>query len=235
MVLLFDFFYRQFIHTPPAPTVSYNGQTIIVTGSNTGLGLEACRMMVCLGASQIILAVRNVEKGKAAAKDIQETTSCSADMLQVWHLDMSSYASVLSFADRVRSDLPRLDVLLGNAGLVKGKFGMTEDNEEVITTNVVSTALLGFLIHPKLHETAMKFNTQTHFTVTGSELYEFAKFKEGKAPDGKIFATLNDEKTANMDDRYETSKLLLEFVVKQMASMYPVASSGVIVNAVAPG
>lgn len=192
-------------------------------------------MMVRHGASQVILAVRNLEKGKAAVKDIQATTLCSADTLQVWHLDMSSYASVVSFADRAKSELSRLDVFLGNAGLISQTFRMTEDNEEQITTNVVSTTFLGFLIHPKLHETAVKFNTQTYFTVTGSELYEFAKFKESKAPNGKIFATLNDQKTANMSDRYGLSKLLVLFAVKQMATMSPVASSGVVVNAVAPG
>ncbi|KAL9071685.1 MAG: hypothetical protein Q9157_005382 [Trypethelium eluteriae] len=191
--------------------------------------------MVRRGASQIILACRNVEKAKAAARDIQATTSCSADILQVWHLDMSSYASVQAFCDKVKSELPRLDVLLGNAGLGTRGFRMTEDNEEMITTNVVSTFLLGFLLHPKLRETAKKYSTQTYFTVTTSELYEYAKFEEGKARTGKIFATLNDRNTANMSERYDVSKLLQVFIIKQMAILSPCDSSGVIINGVAPG
>ena len=229
------FIYRQFIYEPPVPTASFKGKTAIVTGASSGLGLEACRWMVRLGASQVILACRNVEKAKAAAKDIQATTSCSSDILQVWHLDLSSYASVQAFSDRVKAELPRVDVLIANAGLATLKFRITEDNEETITTNVVSMSLLAFLLHPKLRETAAKYNTETHFTVTGSELYEVAKFKERKAPAGELFATLNDESKASMFDRYNVSKLLAIFVVKQIAALSPTSSSGVIVNCVAPG
>jgi NAD(P)-dependent dehydrogenase (short-subunit alcohol dehydrogenase family) len=229
------FIHRQFIYEPPAPTASFKGKTVIVTGSNVGLGLEASRWMVQLGASRVILACRNMDKGKAAAKDIQESTLCSPDIVDVWHLDLSSYASVQAFADKVKTELPRLDVLNLNAGIGTLKFRTTEDNEETITTNVVSLSLLAFLLHPKLRETATKYSTQTHITITASELYEVAKFKERKAPTGQIFATLNDKTKANMLDRYNVSKLLEVFLVKQMASMSPLSSSNVIVNCVAPG
>lgn len=235
MSFLAAFIKRQFLSQPPVPTASFKGKTVIVTGASSGLGLEACRWVVRLGASQVIFACRNVEKAEAAMKDIQVTTSCSSDTLQVWHLDMSSYASVQAFSDRVRAELPRVDALVANAGLGTRKFRMTEDNEETITTNVVSMALLGFLLHPKLRETATRFKTQTHLTVTASELYEVAKFKEREAPTGQLFETLNDKTKANMSDRYNVSKLLAIFVVKQMAVMSPISSSGVIVNCVAPG
>jgi len=235
MSFLAAFLYRQFFYEPPVPTASFKGKTAIVTGSNVGLGLEACRWMVSLGASRVILACRNLEKGKAAAKDIQATTSCSPDTLEVWHLDMSSYASVQAFSDRVKAELPRLDVLIANAGIGTQTFRMTEDNEETITTNVVSLSLLAFLLHPKLRDTAVQHNTQTHITVTASELHEIAKFKERKAPDGQLFATLNDKTKANMGDRYNVSKLLEIFVIKQMAALSSLSSNNVIINCVAPG
>lgn len=235
MSFLWAFIHRQFIYEPPIPTASFKGKTVIITGSNVGLGLEACRWLVRLGASQVIIACRNIEKGKAAAKDIRATTSCSPDTLQVWHLDMSSYASVKAFADRAKAELPRLDVLLANAGLATNKFRMTEDNEEMITTNVVSLSLLALLLHPKVHETAVKYNTETHITATGSELYEVAKFKERDARDGQLFATLNDKDKANMGDRYNVSKLLLICSIKQIAALAPFDSSRVVVNCVAPG
>ena len=235
MSFLAGFIYRQFIHSPPVPTASFQGRTAIVTGASSGLGREACRWMVRLGASQVILACRNLEKGRAAAKDIQTTTSCSPDTLQVWHLDLSSYASVQAFAERARADLPRLDVLIANAGRATRMYNVTEDNEETITTNVVSMALLACLLLAKLRETAARYGVQTHLTVTASELYEVAKFEERKAPAGRLFATLNDEATANMGERYHVSKLLGMFVVKQMAALAPLSSSGVVVNCVAPG
>jgi hypothetical protein len=51
MSFLAAFIYRQFIYEPPVPTASFAGKTAIVTGSNVGLGKEACRWMVRLGAS----------------------------------------------------------------------------------------------------------------------------------------------------------------------------------------
>lgn len=235
MSFFFAFIKRQFFVTPPIPTASFKSKIVIVTGSNTGLGLEAVRWIVRLGASRVILACRNTDKGNAAAMNIQNSTGCSPDTLEVWKLDMSSYASVIAFAERAKIELPRLDALLANAGMMKNKFTMTEDNEESITTNVVSTALLSFLLHPKLRETAQQFGTPTHLTLTASELYQMAKFKERNAPYGRIFATLNDENKANMGDRYNVTKLLDVFIVKQIGAMSSLQASGVIVNCVAPG
>ncbi|ORY61734.1 NAD(P)-binding protein, partial [Pseudomassariella vexata] len=229
------FIYRLFIHYPPAPTTSFKGKTAVVTGANVGLGKEAVRWMVHLGASQVIIACRNLEKGKAAAEDIRATTSCSPNTLQVWQLDMSSYDSVTSFAERVKAELPLLDVLVLNAGIFAGRFRTSEDNEETITTNFVSTALLACLLHPKLRETAKLRKTHTHITVTASELYELANFKERAAPEGQLFAWLANKGNFSMGDRYSTSKLLIMLVIRQIAAMAPVESSGVIVNCVAPG
>ncbi|KAF5988825.1 retinol dehydrogenase 12 [Fusarium bulbicola] len=58
----------------PVPTTSFQGQTIIVTGSNTGLGLEAARHFVRLDAELVILAVRSLEKGEAAKASIEAST-----------------------------------------------------------------------------------------------------------------------------------------------------------------
>ncbi|PQE32540.1 short-chain dehydrogenase protein [Rutstroemia sp. NJR-2017a WRK4] len=235
MSFLAAFIYRQFIHYPPKPTASFKGQTVIVTGASSGLGLEACRSMVLLGAAQVIIACRNVGKGKRAATKIQSTTSCSPSALQVWELDLSSYTSVKEFSERAKKELPRLDAVIANAGIWTTKFRITEVDEETITTNVVSMCLLAFLLQPKLSETAHKFNTKTHFTVTGSELYESAKFKERDVPKGQLFATLADKDKSVMSDRYNVSKLLAIFVVKQLASLSPASSSGVIINCVGPG
>lgn len=110
----------------------------------------------------------------------------------------------------------------------------SQDNEETITTNVVSLTLLGCLLHPFLHETAVRFDTHTYFTVTSSELYVMSSFDERKAPDGQIFVKLAEKKPLTME-RYRTSKLLEIFVVKQMAQIAPLKGSKVIINATAPG
>ncbi|RDW63776.1 putative short-chain dehydrogenase [Coleophoma cylindrospora] len=235
MSYVIPFLHRQLFVKLPEPTASFQGKTVIVTGSNVGLGLEASRWLVRLGASRVILACRNLSKGQAAAKDIQTTTGCSSDTIGVWQLDMGSYASVQAFAAKVKAELPRLDVLIANAGINSHIFNLAEDNEAMVTVNVVSLFLLGFLLYPKLRETAKQYNTETHFTITSSDLHEVASFKEHEAPPGQIFATLNDKTKFPWMDRYPTSKLLEILMVKQMATLSPHDTNRVIVNCVSPG
>lgn len=197
-------FFFKFIHdqrflTLPYPETPTTGQTIIVTGANVGLGFEAARHYVRLGAAKVILAVRTVTKGEAAKKDI-ETSENRQGVVEVWPLDLSNYDSVKKFAKRVE-DLPRLDIMLENAGITTHEYHLTEDNESTITTNVVSTFLLALLVLPKLRESAADFNITPHLTVVTSEVHFFTQFPEKSSPD--IFATLNGKETARMNDRYE--------------------------------
>lgn len=106
----------QLFITPKYPTTSFEGQTVIVTGSNVGLGREAARHIARLGASKLILAVRNLEAGDKAKKDIETSTRIKSDIIEVWKLDLASYDSVKAFAARA-AELPQIDVLLENAGV----------------------------------------------------------------------------------------------------------------------
>src|SRR5271155_747592 len=127
-IVKMDFLHSQLFVTPEYPTTSCAGQTIIVTGSNVGLGKEAARHFARLGAAKIILAVRNSKAGEEAKKDIETSTKCGAAVIEVWSLDLSSHESVRSFADRA-SRLPRLDVLLENAGIAVHQFSLAEGHE----------------------------------------------------------------------------------------------------------
>ena len=229
--------YSQLFKWLPYPTGSYAGKTIVVTGSNTGLGKEAARHYVRLGVSRLILAVRSLDKGYAAKDDIEATTNCAKNVIQVWQLDMASYASVQKFAARVDAELDRVDIFIANAGVARAKYSTAEDNEETITVNVVSTFLLAALVVPKLKTTAAKFNTRPTLTITSSGAHAFTKFPQQSAPDGEIFATINDKAMAekHWKDQYPVSKMLEIFGVRSIgeecaASVFPVT-----VNCVDPG
>lgn len=193
-----NFLYSQLFVTPIYPTASFAGQVAIVTGSNTGLGLEAARHIVRLGAEKVILAVRNTSKGETAKQSIEESTQRSG-VVEVWSLDLSSYESVKQFAKRAQS-LQRLDLLLENAGMMQNSFTTTEQDESTVTTNVTSTFLLALLVLPKLQETAQRFNTLPRLTIVASDVHFITKFKERTAE--RIFDELNNEKNADMPDRY---------------------------------
>ncbi len=191
------FLYSQLLISVPYPKKDFTGQTVIVTGSNTGLGLEAARHFSRLNAERIILAVRNVEKGEVAKKSIEASTN-RRGVVEVWQLDLTSYDSVKQFARRAEG-LNRLDVLLENAGLLTKNFTMAEEDELTITINVVSTFLLGLLLLPKLHETSAKFNVLPRLVIVTSELHFVTSFKERNSPN--IFEELSNKDTANMADR----------------------------------
>ncbi|EIM87341.1 NAD-P-binding protein [Stereum hirsutum FP-91666 SS1] len=226
-----------FVEPQLEPNLSFTGQTVIVTGSNTGLGFFAAQEIAQRGAAKVILAVHTISKGEAAAQAIRESLSQSprtATEIEVWHLNLSSYQSVKDFAARA-AKLDRLDVLLENAGVATLKFEIEEEDEMMVTTNVVSTTLLALLMLPKLRETAERFGVMTYLTIVSCDLAFFAKFEERNAQN--IFEKMKDPKS-NLMDRYDVSKLLDVFVVREIATRISTSSSTkptVIVNAVNPG
>lgn len=203
---------EQLFFTPPYPEKKHTGQTIIVTGANTGLGLEAARHFTRLDAEKVIVAVRSVDKGEAAKKSIEETTKRQG-VVEVWPLDLSSYESVKQFAKKL-GNLKRVDAVVENAGKATRKFELVEGDEStiskslhiavcpsltVLAINVISTFLLALLVLPKLRETASRQNVKPYLSIVNSEVHGFTTFPEKDSPN--IFEELSDKATARMDDR----------------------------------
>ena len=199
----FSFLYSQFFVTPTFPDHDFSNQTIIITGSNTGLGFEAAKHFLALRCSKLIVAVRSTTKGESAKQSFLETIPhISASQIEVWPLDLSSFKSVRAFADRASSELERVDALVENAGLDEGRFVLSEDGwESTLQINVISTCLLAVLMLPKLRDTAERFKATPHLVLVTSDMHYWAKFEERNAEDG-ILRALNDEEKFNSWDRY---------------------------------
>ncbi|GAB1513103.1 SDR family NAD(P)-dependent oxidoreductase [Actinophytocola sp. KF-1] len=99
------------------------GRVAVVTGANTGLGVETARVLAARGAS-VVLAVRNVEKGRQAAARIGGDVT-------VRELDLASLASVRAAADALRADHARIDLLINNAGVMYTPKQTTRDGFEM--------------------------------------------------------------------------------------------------------
>lgn len=184
--------YNQLSSALPTPTGSCAGRTIIVIGSNTGLGKEAARHLVALGAATVILAVLSLDRGNIARDDIEGSTG-KEGVVQVWELDMARYASVLDFGARVDKELGRLDVALLNAAVVKAKFEMAEQDETSVTVNVVSTFLFAFLLLHKMQETARTCQVPPTLSTVSSGAHAFTVYKERKAPPGGLSEYMNKD------------------------------------------
>jgi retinol dehydrogenase-12 len=147
---------------------------VIVTGANSGLGLEASRHFVRLGAAKVILGCRSLEKGEVARRDI-ELSSGRKGVVEVWLVDLTSSDSVKEFCRRAEG-LQRLDVLVLNAGVAVPEFVATEGGyESQIAVNVISTFLMALMVLPKLRETAGIFSVQPHVVCVSSDGHHFVR------------------------------------------------------------
>lgn len=237
------FLYSQFLVTPQTPTTSLEGETHIITGSNTGLGLAAAIHIARLKPTRLILAVRNLTSGAKARDTIISATNINPSAVEVWHLDMSSFALVLSFADRCSKDLDRLDGVSLNAGIQVGTFELMEGYESTITVNVISTFLLFFAMLPILKSSAEKYNTSPRLSVVSSETHAWAPFVEkNTSPDQSILTAMskpNAKSGGKSVDRlgpYSNSKLLEVLIFRHI---YPILQqkgySDVTMNILNPG
>lgn len=154
----------------PYPTHSFEGQTIIVTGANTGLGLEAARHFVRLNATKVILGCRSVSNGEAAAASIAENTGRKG-VCEVWEVDLGSFASVKRFTEKAEK-LERLDVVCENAGIARMEYKMVEDMESMVAINVVGTFLMALNLLPVLRRSGEKFGTVGRLTVVTSDAHQ---------------------------------------------------------------
>lgn len=189
------FVHRQWVLNVPKPTASFASKVAIVTGGNSGLGKESVKHLVRLGASKVIIACRNKSKGEHAKLEILSSMRCSADMLEVWELDIESPTSIKAFVDRANR-LDRLDALLNNAGVSTVKYKVSYGTEQAVGINVIGTMLLAIQLVPKLKETARAFKVTPHMTFTQSALYRLAKYPENPGDD--IFAYMGNEKNVVM-------------------------------------
>jgi NAD(P)-dependent dehydrogenase (short-subunit alcohol dehydrogenase family) len=131
------------------PTLT--GRTVVVTGANSGLGLVTARELARVGATTI-LAVRDLEKGNAAA------ATMSGDV-QVRRLDLQDLASIQAFAGGVE----HVDILVNNAGIMAVPYAQTADGfESQIGTNHLGHFALTNLLLPKITDRVVTVSSMMH-------------------------------------------------------------------------
>ncbi|MDT5312182.1 MAG: hypothetical protein QOE74_1202 [Mycobacterium sp.] len=122
-----------------------SGRTAVVTGANTGLGYETAAALAARGA-HVVLAVRNLDKGKAAADLIVRRYPGAEVSLQ--ELDLTSLESVREAANQLRAAHDRIDLLVNNAGVMMTPKSTTKDGFELQfgTNHLGHFALTGRLL-----------------------------------------------------------------------------------------
>ncbi|KAJ9142348.1 NAD(P)-binding protein [Pleurostoma richardsiae] len=235
MPSLGDFLHTQFVLKIPKPSASFASKTVIVTGANGGLGKEIVKHIIRLGAGRVIFACRSRSRGDKAKLEIETILKCNPSVIEVWELDLESPSSIKSFVDRANT-LPRLDILINNAGIMAINFKVVYDTEHTLAVNNIGTFLLALQLIPKLKETARNHGVTPHMTFVGSALYDVAKYPEKHGDD--IFAWFKDGSHFDSMNQYNLSKLLqLYTVIKLSAIVDPVDSTNpnpIVINSLDP-
>lgn len=169
-----------------------SGRVAVVTGANSGLGLETARELARAGAS-VVLTVRDLDRGQTAIADIRADHP-DAD-LHLQELDLASLDSIRSAANDLRSNLDRIDLLINNAGVMYTPRQQTADGFEMQfgTNHLGHFALTGQLLD-------LMLDTKESRIVTVSSV--------GHRIRSKIdFDDLNAERSYNRIAAYGRSKL----------------------------
>lgn len=123
------------------------GRVAIVTGANTGIGLETARLLAQKGA-EVVLACRSADKGQAAIAELERSTPSLVGTVRLELLDLSDLDSVADFAHRITARYPRLDLLINNAGVMVPPLAQTKQGFELQfgTNHLGHFALTGRLL-----------------------------------------------------------------------------------------
>lgn len=192
-----------------------SGKVILVTGANSGLGLQSVLDLARHGPKEIWLTSRTADKANQAIEEVKKEVP-SAN-LKPLSLDLSSLDSVKSAARTFTQSSQRLDILILNAGIMATDAGLTKDGYEIqFGTNHVGHALLTKLLTPVLEKTAAEPGSDVRVVALTSAAVAMAP------QSGIEFDTLKTEQEAMGPwTRYGQSKLANALFARQLAKEHP--------------
>lgn len=128
-----------------------SGKTVLITGGNSGIGLQAANILAGKGAD-ILLCARSESKGRKAVDAVNAVGGGTARLVI---LDLADMASIQAAAKAVRDMTDRLDVLINNAGIMQTPELKTLDGFELqLGTNHLGHFLLNGLLYPLVEAAA---------------------------------------------------------------------------------
>jgi retinol dehydrogenase-12 len=195
------------------------GKTVVITGANSGIGLETAVALARAGARTVITA-RHRGRGEAAVADIRRRAA--SDQVEMVVFDLSSLQSVREGAAEILARCPRLDVLVNNAGLVLGERRETVDGfEATFGTNHLGPFLLTELLLERIKASAP------------ARIVNVASTAHKGARSGLDFDDLQTTRRYAGMKAYSRSKLANIYFTTELARR--LVGTGVTANCVHPG
>jgi NAD(P)-dependent dehydrogenase (short-subunit alcohol dehydrogenase family) len=202
-------------------SLSIEGDTVLITGGNTGIGRATAVELARRGA-RVVFTSRDAERGRAAQEAIR--LESGRDDVELMELDLADLRSVRRCAETFLERHSRLDVLINNAGinLVRGLRQRTRDGFEMH----LGVNHLGHFVLTRQLIDLLKQSAPSRIVNLSSHAYLMA-------PEGLDFEDLQMEKDYNAFTCYGHSKLLNIYFTLELANR--LEGTGVTVNAVHPG
>jgi NAD(P)-dependent dehydrogenase (short-subunit alcohol dehydrogenase family) len=189
----------------------------VVTGGNRGIGYEIVRALALQGA-HVVMVGRSNERGRAALAQLQAAAPHGTITLVAG--DLGTIAGTRQLAHALLQTLPRIDVLINNAGVWPAKKVINADGlEEAFMVNFLAPFMLSQLLKDRLAASAPARIVQVN-----AGLYANGKVDLDKTPYGADFSRFRT---------YANSKLCGALTLAQEADIF--AEHGVTVNMVHPG
>ncbi|MFM7464177.1 MAG: oxidoreductase [Cyanobium sp.] len=202
-----------------------SGRVALVTGGNSGLGLETARALAAKGAT-VVMACRSPRKAEEARNQLLTELAPHLDgpqgALDVLSLDLADLASVRAAAATLAERYGCLDLLINNAGVMGPPRTLTRDGFELqFGTNHLGHFALTQLLLPLLH--TQEGSRVVHVT-SGAQYF------------GRIaFADLNGERAYDRWKAYSQSKLANVMTALELQERLRAEGSGVLSLAAHPG
>jgi NAD(P)-dependent dehydrogenase (short-subunit alcohol dehydrogenase family) len=166
------------------------GRTCLITGASAGLGVETVRALQSAGC-EVVGAVRDVEKGHAALA----AAGADCDLIP---LDLADLASVREAAPQIAARLPRIDLLVNNAGVMATPLLRTAQGFELqLGTNHLGHFVLTNALLPQLVEGSRIVNLSSRGHFRGGMRWDDPHFTADPAAYDKWVA-YGQSKTANI-------------------------------------
>lgn len=190
-------------------------KTIVITGGNSGIGLETARVMAAQGW-RVVITGRDAEKLRAAAAEISKNGARAE-----WRLgDYASLDSVRALAADLAAG-PRIDVLLNNIGIALTARQVSRDgNEMMLQVNHLAPFLLTNLLLDKL-----KQSTPARIVTVASRIHRAARTTG--------FEDFQFDRSYSVNQAYARTKLYNILMTRELARR--LEGTGVTANAIHPG
>jgi NAD(P)-dependent dehydrogenase (short-subunit alcohol dehydrogenase family) len=201
----------------PAKLKDLSGKRYFITGGNSGIGLEAAKILSSKGAD-VIIASRDVEKARNAVEEIKKQAMGEVDFVI---LNLASTDSVKKCAQEVLSRYESLDGLINNAGIMQTPKTKTVDGFELqFATNHLGHFLLNSLLFELVEKAAGRI------VVVSSLVHKVGKIN---------FEDLMSEKSYDSTRAYSQSKLANLMYALELDRRLKTSGSSVAVVACHPG